>query len=155
MQDHLHMGNYHMMIRSEVLRGRYRNSFEKPEPFEPGRVTNVDFTLQDVFHTFKKSHKIQVQVQSTWFPLIDQNPQTFVVNIFEAEADDLKPQTHRVYHGPSESSTLEVRVLWGSESRLRLWSRGSTRSVVSILQVAQDFSNDFGFGKITRGIPPK
>lgn len=106
-QDHLKMSNYHQMVRSEVMRGRFRNSFEKPEPFVPNEVTAVDIKLQDVLHTFKKGHKIQVQIQSTWFPLIDINPQTFVSNIFKATENDFQKQTHRVYN----SSTIEFHVL--------------------------------------------
>lgn len=106
-QDHLKMSNYHMMVRSEVMRGRFRNSFEKPEPFVPGEVSDVNIKLQDVFHTFKKGHKIQVQVQSSWFPLIDMNPQTYVDNIFYAKEEDFKKQTHRVYN----TSQLEFTVL--------------------------------------------
>ena len=87
-----------MMVRSEVMRGRFRNSFETPEPFNPGEKTVVDLKLQDVHHTFKKGHKVQIQVQSSWFPLIDLNPQTFVPNIFQADASDFQKQTHRVYH---------------------------------------------------------
>lgn len=97
MQSHLKMSNYHMMVRSEVMRGRFRNSFENPEPFKPSEKTNVNITLQDINHTFKKGHKLQIQVQSTWFPLIDLNPQTFVPNIFKAEAGDFKKQTHTVF----------------------------------------------------------
>ena len=96
-QDHLKMSNYHMMVRSEVIRGRFRNSFENPEPFEPNKKTDVTFQLQDVNHTFKKGHKLQIQVQSTWFPLIDLNPQTYVPNIFEAKEEDFQKQTHTVY----------------------------------------------------------
>ncbi|RNL82255.1 CocE/NonD family hydrolase [Sinomicrobium pectinilyticum] len=106
-QDYLKMSNYHMMVRSEVMRGRFRNSFEKPEPFVPDEVTDVNVKLQDVFHTFKKGHKIQVQVQSTWFPLIDLNPQTYVDNIFYAKKEDFQKQTHRVYN----SSSIEFTVL--------------------------------------------
>lgn len=101
------MSNYHMMVRSEVMRGRYRNSFEKPEPFVPNEVTDVTIKLQDVLHTFKKGHKIQIQVQSTWFPYIDLNPQTFVENIFYAKEEDFQKQTHRVYN----SSSIEFSVL--------------------------------------------
>ncbi|MCM4159376.1 CocE/NonD family hydrolase [Antarcticibacterium flavum] len=96
-QDYLKMSNYHMMVRSEVIRGRFRNSFENPEPFEPNTKTDVSFNLQDINHTFKKGHKLQIQVQSTWFPLIDLNPQTYVPNIFEAKKEDFKKQTHTVY----------------------------------------------------------
>ncbi|TDE04000.1 CocE/NonD family hydrolase [Flavobacterium hiemivividum] len=94
---YLKMSNYHMMVRSEVMRGRFRNSFITPEPFVANQKTAVDIKLQDVMHTFKKGHKIQIQIQSTWFPLIDLNPQTFVDNIFYAKPEDFKKQTHRVY----------------------------------------------------------
>ncbi|TBW28558.1 CocE/NonD family hydrolase [Gramella sp. KN1008] len=94
---HLKMSNYHMMVRSEVMRGRFRNGFEEPQPFEPNKKTEVNITLQGINHTFKKGHKLQIQVQSTWFPLIDLNPQTYVENIFEAEEEDFKKQTHTVY----------------------------------------------------------
>lgn len=97
-QDHLRMSNYHMMVRSEVLRGRYRNDFSNPEPFVPNEKTPISIKLQDVHHTFKKGHKIQIQVQSSWFPYIDMNPQTYVPNIFKAKESDFKKQTHRVYN---------------------------------------------------------
>lgn len=96
-QDHMKMSNYHMMIRSEVMRGRYRNSFSEPTPFRPTKKTDVTVKLQDINHTFKKGHKIQIQIQSSWFPLIDMNPQTYVDNIFEAKASDFKKQTHAVF----------------------------------------------------------
>ncbi|OAZ04146.1 cocaine esterase [Flavobacterium succinicans] len=106
-QPYLKMSNYHMMVRSEVMRGRFRNSFINPEPFVANEKTPVNVKLQDVFHTFKKGHKIQIQVQSTWFPLIDLNPQTFVPNIFYAKPEDFKKQTHRVY----SDSAIEFTVL--------------------------------------------
>ncbi len=104
MQDHLRMSNYQMLVRSEVFRGRFRNSFERPEPFEPNRITDVDFPLQDVLHTFKKGHKIMIQIHSTWFPYIDRNPQKYVDNIFRAEAEDFQTATMRVHGG----SVVEV-----------------------------------------------
>ncbi|MDG1810335.1 MAG: CocE/NonD family hydrolase [Polaribacter sp.] len=107
MQNHLKMSNYHLMVRSEVMRGRFRNSFEKPEPFTPNKKTNVNITLQDVHHTFKKGHKLQIQVQSTWFPLIDLNPQTYVDNIFKADEKDFKTQTHTIF----TDSSIEFSVL--------------------------------------------
>ena len=107
LQDHLKMSNYHLMVRSEVLRGRFRNSFEHPEPFIPNKKTNVNIKLQDVFHTFKKGHKMQIQVQSTWFPLIDLNPQTYVDNIYKADEKDFKNQTHTVF----TDSSIEFSVL--------------------------------------------
>lgn len=104
---YLRMSNYHMMVRSEVMRGRFRNSFEKPLPFVSGQKTAVNVKLQDVLHTFKKGHKIQVQIQSTWFPLIDRNPQTFVENIFYAKPEDFRKQEHKVYF----DSTIEFTEL--------------------------------------------
>ncbi|MCA0152843.1 CocE/NonD family hydrolase [Winogradskyella vincentii] len=106
-QDHLKLSNYHMLVRSETLRGRFRNSMTNPEPFVPNQKTAVNLELQDVFHTFKKGHKIQVQVQSTFFPYIDANPQTYVDNIFEAKEEDFKAQTHKVYN----DSSIEFTVL--------------------------------------------
>lgn len=107
LQDHLKMSNYHLMVRSEVMRGRFRNSFENPAPFVANKKTEVNIQLQDVFHTFKKGHKLQVQVQSTWFPLIDLNPQTYVDNIFLATEEDFKTQTHTVF----TDSSIEFSVL--------------------------------------------
>ncbi|WBX71806.1 CocE/NonD family hydrolase [Tenacibaculum retecalamus] len=107
MQSHLKLSNYHMMVRSEVLRGRFRNSFSNPEPFTPNMKTDVNIKLQDVFHTFKKGHKLQIQVQSTWFPLIDLNPQTYVDNIYKADEKDFKTQTHSVF----SDSSIEFTVL--------------------------------------------
>ena len=107
MQKHLKMSNYHLMVRSEVMRGRFRDSFTHPAPFTPNKKTNVTIKLQDVYHTFKKGHKLQVQVQSTWFPLIDLNPQTYVDNIYKASADDFKTQIHTVF----TSSNIQFTVL--------------------------------------------
>lgn len=106
-QDYLKMDNYQMMVRSEVMRGRFRESFSEPKAFEPNQKTEVDLTLQGVNHTFLKGHKMQIQIQSTWFPLIDRNPQTFVPNIYKAEAEDFKKQTHTVF-GDSE---IQFKVL--------------------------------------------
>ncbi len=106
MQDHLKMSNYHLMVRSEVLRGKFRNSFSIPEPFIPNKKTEVNIKLQDVFHTIKKGHKLQIQVQSTWFPLIDLNPQTYVDNIFKAKKEDFETQTHTVFTDSSIDFTV-------------------------------------------------
>ena len=92
------------------MRGRFRNSFEKPEPFEPGRPTVIRFRLPDVNHTFRAGHKIMVQVQSSWFPLVERNPQSFV-NIAEAKESDFQKATHRVYRSKDRSSRLVARIL--------------------------------------------
>ncbi|MEX2233925.1 MAG: CocE/NonD family hydrolase [Cyclobacteriaceae bacterium] len=91
------MGGYQQLVRHEVFRGRFRNSFEKPEPFKPGQVTDVSFPLQDILHTFKKGHKIMIQIHSTWFPYIDRNPQKYVDNIYKAEESDFTKATIKVY----------------------------------------------------------
>ena len=100
------LGGYQMLVRGDVLRGKFRNSMAKPEPFKPGEVTEVDFKLDDVFHTFGRGHKIMVQIQSTWFPLIDINPQNFQ-DIYTAKAEDFEKATQRVY----QSSYLGVGVI--------------------------------------------
>ena len=94
------MGGYQQLVRSEVFRGRFRNSFENPEPFVSGEVSDVNFRLQDVLHTFKEGHRIMVQIHSTWFPYIDRNPQKYVDNIYEAEEADFIKSTISV-HGNS------------------------------------------------------
>lgn len=95
--DNIVMAGYQQLVRAEVLRGRFRNSFEKPERFVPNTVTDVNVVLQDILHTFKKGHRIVVQVQSTWFPYIDRNPQKYVDNIFEANEEDFIKSTIRVF----------------------------------------------------------
>jgi putative CocE/NonD family hydrolase len=107
----VHLGGYQQLVRSEVMRGRFRNSFSKPEPFTPGQVTAVPFTVQDLMHTFRPGHRLMVQVQSTWFPLVDRNPQKYVDNIFEANETDFQAATHRLYHTPEKASHLVLKVL--------------------------------------------
>ncbi len=102
------LGGYQQMVRSEAFRGRFRNSYSNPEPFVSHQVTPVRVPLQDVFHTFKKGHRIMIHVQSTWFPLIDRNPQKYVDNIFEADASDFVKALHRVYHGGESQSWIQV-----------------------------------------------
>ena len=99
--------NYHQMVRSEIMPARFRNSFEKPEPLIPNKSATVDVKLQDVFHTFKKGHKIQIQVQSTWFPLMAINPQKFLENPYKATKDDYEKAEIRI----SSGSTIAVDVL--------------------------------------------
>ncbi|MBI5707395.1 MAG: CocE/NonD family hydrolase [Armatimonadetes bacterium] len=104
------MGGYQMLIRGEPMRARYRQSWSKPIAMKPGKVEKVEFTMPDVVHTFGKGHRIMVQVQSSWFPVMDRNPQTFV-NIMTAKASDFKKATHRVYVSGKTPSRLIVGVL--------------------------------------------
>jgi putative CocE/NonD family hydrolase len=106
----LHMGGYQQLVRGDVMRGKFRNSFEKPEPFSPGQPAAVRFTMQDVCHTFRPGHRLMVQVQSTWFPLVDRNPQTFV-DIYTAKESDFRKATQRVYRSADRASRLTVSVL--------------------------------------------
>jgi uncharacterized protein len=104
------MGGYQMLVRGEIMRGKFRNSFEKPEAFVPGKISQVKFTLPDVAHTFKKGHRVMIQVQSSWFPLVDRNPQKFV-NIYEADAADFQKATIRIYHDAVNSSSVVLPVI--------------------------------------------
>ena len=106
----IRMGGYQRLIRGDIIRGKFRNSFEKPEPFVPGKVTRVAFELPDVQHAFLKGHRIMVQVQSSWFPLFDRNPQKFC-NIRAAGEEDFRKATHRVYHTARYPSAITLRVL--------------------------------------------
>lgn len=99
------MAGMQRMVRAEVMRGKFRNDLSKPEPFVPGKVTEVKFSLNDVLHTFKKGHKIMVQVQSSWFPLVDRNPQKFL-RIPEADITDFQKATIRIYHDAANSSKI-------------------------------------------------
>jgi uncharacterized protein len=104
------MGGYQALVRGEPFRGRFRTSFSKPEAFEPGKAAKVEFELPDVYHTFRREHRVMVQVQSSWFPLIDRNPQKFV-DIYNARETDFQKAAHRVYRGRAMASHLRVRVL--------------------------------------------
>ena len=110
-----HMGGYQMMVRSEVLRGRYREGYERARPFSPGQATALKVPLQDVLHTFKAGHRVMIQIQSTWFPLVDRNPQRWVDNIFKARDDDFTAATHTVHRSARWPSRIEVGVLAGGE----------------------------------------
>ncbi len=90
------LAGYQQMVRSEIMRARFRNSFEKPEAFVPNKPTQVKYSLPDVAHTFKKGHRIMIQVQSSWFPLVDRNPQKFT-DIYKAKDTDFQKATIRVY----------------------------------------------------------
>jgi putative CocE/NonD family hydrolase len=104
------MGGYQMLVRGEIMRGKYRNSFSKPEPFKPGKTETVKFALPDVAHTFKKGHRLMIQVQSSWFPLADRNPQKFV-NIYECDESDFQKATIRILTNAANSSSIELPVL--------------------------------------------
>ncbi len=104
------MGGYQQLVRGEVMRGKFRDSFEKPAPFEPGEVTKVEYVMPDAYHTFRRGHRIMVQVQSSWFPLVDRNPQKFM-DIYHAKAGDFQKATQRVYRTPAAQSNVRVKVL--------------------------------------------
>ncbi|MEE8478116.1 MAG: CocE/NonD family hydrolase, partial [Gemmatimonadales bacterium] len=104
------MGGYQQLVRGDVMRGKSRNSYERPEPFVPGHVTKVEFVLPDAFHTFRRRHRIMVQIQSSWFPLVNRNPQTFG-DIYRATEEDFRKATHRVYRAADRASRLTVNVL--------------------------------------------
>jgi putative CocE/NonD family hydrolase len=104
------LAGWEQLIRGEPMRGKFRHSFEKPEPFTPGKVEEIDFTMPDINHTFRRGHRIMVQVQSSWFPLVDRNPQTFV-DIPKAKPEDFRKATERVYHEQGHASGIEVQVL--------------------------------------------
>ncbi len=104
------MGGYQQLVRGDVFRGKFRKSFEKPEPFEPGQPASIKFNMQDVCHTFRTGHRIMVQVQSSWFPLIDRNPQKFV-DIYNAPASDYQKATERVYHTHDRPSSVTLLVM--------------------------------------------
>lgn len=109
-QRDLVVGGYQMLVRGDIFRGKYRNSFEKPEPFEPGTVTRVSFTLPHMNHSFLKGHRIMIQVQSSWFPLFDMNPQTFT-NIYECGEEAFQQAKHRVYRSPEYPTHLNLPVI--------------------------------------------
>jgi len=107
------MAGYQLMISNEVFRGRYRESFEVPKAIEPNAVLDYNFSLHTQNHTFKKGHRILIQVQSSWFPIIDRNPQTFVPNIFEAMESDFKAATHTIYRSTNYPSRVTIPVVTG------------------------------------------
>lgn len=104
------LDNYHQYQRGGVMRGRFRDSFSDPKPFVAGEVTYVDLPLWDIHHTFKKGHRIQIQIQSTWFPLADINPQTYVENIYKADESAFRKAEQHVYHTPEYPTSIEVYI---------------------------------------------
>ena len=107
----LEMSGYEFPVTMEVFRGRFRNSFEKPEPFIPNQPTGIVIDLHQVNHTFLKGHKMMIQIQSTWFPVIDRNPQKFVPNIFEAKSSDYIKATETVYCNDHQATYIELPVM--------------------------------------------
>jgi len=108
--QHVPMGGYQMLVRGEVMRGRFRESFEKPAAFKPGKIESVRFYIPDVAHTFKKGHRLMIQVQSSWFPLVDRNPQKFV-NIYTCDESDFQKENIRVYHDGQHPSRIILPVI--------------------------------------------
>jgi putative CocE/NonD family hydrolase len=106
----LHMGGYEELLRGEPFRAKFRNSWEKPEPLVPGKETDINFTMPDLYHTFRRGHRIMVQVQSSWFPLTDRNPQTFT-DIPNARAEEFRSATEQVFHQKDAASGVEVMVM--------------------------------------------
>jgi putative CocE/NonD family hydrolase len=104
------MGGYQMLVRGEIMRGRFRNSFEKPEAFIPGKITEVKFELPDVAHTFLKGHRMMIQVQSTWYPLADRNPQQFI-DAYTCESKDLLKSEIQIFHDAQHDSKIILPVL--------------------------------------------
>jgi len=106
-------GGYQMLVRGDVLRGKFRNSMSRPEPFTAGAATPIRFRMNDVFHTFRPGHRLMVQVQSTWFPMIDRNPGRFM-NIWTATDADFRSTTQRVYRSAAQASRVVLPVLTGA-----------------------------------------
>ena len=106
----LHMGGYQQLVRGEPFRGKFRNNREKPEPFEPGKPAKIEYSMPDVCHTFRTGHRIMVQIQSSWFPLVDRNPQAFV-DIPTAKAADFQKAVERVYRGGEDGSAIFVSTI--------------------------------------------
>jgi putative CocE/NonD family hydrolase len=105
--ENVRMGGFQQLVRAEAFRGKYRSSFSHPEPFVPGEVSRIEYRMPDIFHTFRKGHRIMIQVQSTWFPLIDRNPQQFV-DIYHAKETDFIKATQRVYRSRSNPSYITL-----------------------------------------------
>jgi hypothetical protein len=105
------LAGYQLMVSNEVFRGRYRNGFEKPSPIPAGQVQEYTFSLHTQNYTFQQGHRIMVQVQSTWFPLIDRNPQSFTRSIFEARDQDFVKATHRIHRSDQYPSRVEMQVV--------------------------------------------
>lgn len=108
--NHVKMGGYQMLLTGDILRAKFRNSFTVPEPLDPGRVTKLEFPLGDKFHTFLKGHRIMVQVQSSWFPMFDRNPQKFV-DIYHARNEDYQIATQTIHRSAAERSFITMSII--------------------------------------------
>jgi hypothetical protein len=108
--ESLAMSGYELIVSADIFRGRYRESLEEPKPLTPGAVLAYEMPLPIADHTFRPGHRLMVQVQSSWFPLYDRNPQTFVASIMTAPPEAYRAQTHRVHHGASSATHLELLV---------------------------------------------
>lgn len=106
----IHMGGYEELLRGEPFRAKFRNSWEKPEPLIPGKETDLNFTMPDLFHTFRRGHRIMIQVESSWFPLTDRNPQTFT-DIPYATTDEFQNATERIFRQKDAASGVELLIL--------------------------------------------
>ncbi len=109
-KDEVEMAGYQMLVRGEIMRGKFRNSFEKPEPFDVTKIETVKFTLPDVAHTFLKGHKLMIQIQSSWFPLFDRNPQQFT-DIYHCSDKDFISCDIEVYHQADAASSISLPIL--------------------------------------------
>ncbi len=105
------MGGYELMVSADVFRGRYRESFEAPKAIAPGEPLAYRFALPTANHVFLPGHRVMVQVQSSWFPLYDRNPQTFVSSIFDAKPEEYRKAVQRVFHAPGKESFVELPVV--------------------------------------------
>jgi len=109
-QPRVPMAGYQQLVRGEPFRGKFRNSLEKPEPFMPGKVEKIEFAMPDILHTFRTGHRIMIQIQSSWFPLTDRNPQAFV-DIPKAKESDFQKAVERIFRGGPEGSQIHLLVL--------------------------------------------
>src|SRR5262249_49596035 len=124
------LSGFELMVSDEIFRGRYRNSYEKPEAIAPNQVTPFTIDLHSTNHVFKKGHRIMVQVQSTWFPLYDRNPQKFVPNIFEAKDADYQKATQTIYRSTKYPSSVVVDVLPAGKNWCEKSKRDSSTAFV-------------------------
>jgi putative CocE/NonD family hydrolase len=109
--DHPNLGGYQQMLSADIMRGRFREDPAKPKPIEPNAVLPYRLRLPNVSHEFLVGHRIMVQIQSTWFPLYDRNPQTYVTNIMFAKPGDFRKAAQRIWHTPQNASAIELPVI--------------------------------------------